>query len=114
MAEFRITRESTARMPRCNPYFMVMFDLIVKQQDSGEPDMVFPDGWTELHSIFLYQREPSAHQWLMTRGLIPKDRVADLFPEDLRGKQLRAYVLPKLPSEMTADDWKRVARVGHL
>jgi hypothetical protein len=97
MAEFRIKRVDIVALQPCESVSVNMisndpegggyglipielFDRRVRDQGHGGPDLIFPDGWTELHSVFLYQRQPLMHQWLMKHGLIPRDDVAGRFP----------------------------------
>jgi hypothetical protein len=123
MAEFRIRRaDIVALQPCANPnvnmiandpngpgYGLIpieLFDKRVKEQGLDPEDLVFPDGWTELHSIFLYQRQPKIHKWLMDHGLIPRDDVASRFPVDFfyklygdfpKSPQAQAPVQPAKP-----------------
>jgi hypothetical protein len=71
-----------------------LLDKYVAWSGLDPTDLVFPDGWTELHSIFLYQRQPLMHQWLMKKGLIPTDTVAQRFPPPI---MYRLY--PEFPKQ---------------
>lgn len=78
MTEFRIKRtELMGRQPA--PQWVRWFDQVARDRGDSA-DLVWPDGWTELHSFWLYQLDPQFHQWLMNRGLIPRDQVARRFP----------------------------------
>lgn len=81
MAEFRISRKALmATFPQPCKEGVELFDQIAAEQGHGEPDLIFPDGWTELHSVYMYQMYPGFQVWLMRRRLIPADRVFTRFP----------------------------------
>ena len=97
MAEFRIRRAdivalNPCEMPSTNmryndenaPGFrrtpLQFFDRMVTLVGLDPQDLVFPDGWTEMHSLMFYQAQPIFHQWAMKNGLIPQDNVASRFP----------------------------------
>jgi hypothetical protein len=105
MSEFRIRRADVLKKLG-NP--IALFDATVTEQANGSPDLVYPDGWTEAHSIALYRAAPTLHRWLSAWGLIPIDNVAAAFPMYLRGQALKDYVLEKLPSQMTPEDRKKL------
>jgi hypothetical protein len=79
MAEFRIKRSDILSFKACEAG-VVIFDQIALDQNHGESDIILLDGWTELHSIFMYQLYPVFHKWLMEKKLIPRDYVASMFP----------------------------------
>lgn len=83
MAEFRIKRVDIVKDTLvCKPA-LDLFDQVVVEQANGSPDLVFPDGWTELHSLMLYQSHPEYHLWLRRHKLIPNDKVHTRFPNPL-------------------------------
>jgi hypothetical protein len=47
------------------------FDQISIDQNNGSPDVVFPDGWTALHSAMLYSYSPNFLIWFERNDLIP-------------------------------------------
>lgn len=112
MAEFRIKRADIVAANPCNSPAVNMryndpsapgyqrtplefFDRMVQLQGLDPTDLVFPDGWTELHSAFFYQRQPLFHQWAMKHGLIPQDDIAKRFPHPIAYSQYDNF--PKDP-----------------
>lgn len=95
MAEFRIKRTDLLKYVPVCPAGLRLFDEVATDQANGSPDVVFPDGWSEVHSILLYQRWPDFHHWLSTRGLIPRDNVPSKFPPPIYKSVFANY--PKAP-----------------
>jgi hypothetical protein len=79
MSAFTIKRSDILRYGACKRGIDV-FDQVVQDQGLGGTDLVLADGWTELHSVYMYQVYPDFHQWLMQKGFIPPDNVASKFP----------------------------------
>lgn len=67
---FRIRKEELTALEACD-WGMELLYMVANEKNPGEQDVVFPEGWTSLHTEFLIQWKPKAALFLMTKNLIP-------------------------------------------
>ena len=54
-----------------------MHDSFAKGQGNNSPDTIYPDGWTWLHTAWLYQVNARSAYWLEEHNLVPANDILD-------------------------------------
>jgi hypothetical protein len=75
---FTLHRSDLVRTGAC-PFGLDIFDIIAKSQGTIA-DATLPDGWTEVHSVLLYQWNPQVLIFLTRHGLVPNHNISRKIP----------------------------------
>lgn len=98
MAEFRIRRSDLERLGACsgNHSGLELFDERVAAQAHGEPDLIYPEGWTAGTAARIANETPLFYGWLIRNGLVPDLGIG--YPKDQAASraQMRNWLRPRI------------------
>lgn len=98
MSEFRILRSSLEAHGACSGKHsgLELFDERVAAQGHGEPDLIYPEGWTRETATRIANETPLFYGWLVHRGLVPDLEIPRPRGAAASTAQMRSWLVPRL------------------
>lgn len=94
MTTHTIKRSDMVRLGACKSG-LAMHDRFAKDQGNNSEDTIYPDGWTWLHTAWLYQVNARSAYWMEENNLIPINDIPDPDVKAMVEKARAALKKPK-------------------